>query len=1007
MGALMAARTCLSWVAVTLLVSVTAMIPLQAQATSRGTSSALLAPRSPALTALNDAPSAAGAFGSLPSTRVLDTRYGIGAAKAPVASGATRAVKVTGVGGVPATGVSAVVVNVVATAATKPGYLTGWASGTPRPGTSILNFGAGPAIANEVVLPVGADGKIALYNGAPGTVQLVVDLAGWYRAGAPSAAGAFGALRSTRVLDTRYGIGAAKAPLPASATRTVKVTGVGGVPATGVSAVVVNVTAVSATKPGYLTGWASGTGRPRTSILNFATSQTIANEVVIPVGAGGKIALYNGSPGTVHLVADLAGYYRSGLPSTTGAFGVLGAYGSTRVLDTRYGIGAATAPVASGATLTLKVTSEAGMPSAGVSAVVVNVVAVSATKPGYLTGWASGTTRPGTSIINFGAGQTIANEVVIPVGVDGKIALYNGSPGTVQLVADLAGWYRGASLPWTGPQQVVHKQSGDVIVSCAAANFCMAVDTYGNAVSWNGSAWSAAPPLLLKGGAEFLDCPTTTFCMAASAHGDASIFRSGSWTPLPPEDIGSFRVESLSCASATFCVLHRSVVTTQVFNGSSWTTHYGVLPYPRTQVSCPTNTFCVAVGENGFAAHSADGATWTRYGQIGSGEVSLVSVSCVSAQFCMASLGDGQITTFNGTGWSDPILEPGGPKGPAQIICLSTAFCLALGHPSTYVYDGNSWSGPTTSPPARGEATCGSPTFCTAFADGGDNYRFDGATWSEPTPVLPYQGILQSVSCPSISFCMAADGSNTYTYDGSAWSAPLRVTRSGAGPALVSCPSASFCLAAPVGGSDGSWTWDGTKWTAHADSTDRFFSGLSCVSPTFCLGVTVDNFAYTFNGTGWSGPRSVGNTSLVSVSCATASFCMTVSDDGEVLVLEGTTWSAGPWFNIESTFAVSCPSTSFCMVADGSAISHTYNGTAWAGQEMPTGGAFTVSCSSSTFCAAFDGTHVMTFDGTSWGPHTTLGATSTRASISCPAARTCVLVDEAGRAFYTGAMTPG
>ena len=33
------------------------------------------------------------------------------------------------------------------------------------------------------------------------------------------------------------------------------------------------------------------------------------NLAIAPVGAGGKVALYNGSAGTVHLIADLASYY--------------------------------------------------------------------------------------------------------------------------------------------------------------------------------------------------------------------------------------------------------------------------------------------------------------------------------------------------------------------------------------------------------------------------------------------------------------------------------------------------------------------------------------------------------------------------------------------------------------------------------------------------------------------------------------------------------------------------
>ena len=949
----------------------------------------------------------AGAFGVLASTRVLDTRSGIGAAKAPVASGATRAVKVTGVGGVPATGVSAVVVNVVATAATKPGYLTGWASGTTRPRTSILNFAVAQPIANEVVIPVGADGKIALYNGAPGAVHLVADLAGYYRSGTPSTAGAFGVLRSTRVLDTRYGIGAAKTPVASGATLTVKVTGVGGVPAAGVSAVVVNVVAVSATRSGWLTGWASGATRPDTSIINFPTGQAIANEVVLPVGADGKIALYDGGPGAVQVVADLAGYYRSGAPSVPGAFGVVR---PIRVLDTRLDSGADQGrPLRAGATLAVQVAGFHGVPTAGVSAVVVNVVTTAATKPGYLTGWANGTTRPRTSIINFGAGRAIANEVVLPVGADGKIALYNGAPGTVHVVVDPAGYYRSeASLSWTGPQQVAHRQSGEVSVSCAAVNFCMAVDRVGNALRWNGSAWSA--PQLIGEGADVIDCPSTTFCVAVSMSGYVATFRSGSWThDRLYDEIGFDAPVALSCASATFCVLTwggRVVV----FNGSSWVEKTSHLPDARQNVSCPTNTFCVAVGPNGFAAHSTDGATWTGYGQIASG-ADLHSVSCVSAQFCMAGVGNGKVTTFNSTTWSDPqtVVEAGGPNVPLDpIICVSTTFCLAFGQSSTYVYDGNSWSGPSALA-AEGAvmASCGSPTFCTAFAGDGDNYRFNGAAWSGPTPVLPYQGILWSVSCPSISFCMAADGSNTYTFNGSAWSAPMQVTHDSdwnVGPAQVSCTSDSFCLAVPINGGSSSWTWDGAHWTAHADLTRRNFSGLSCVSPTFCLGVTHDNLAYTFNGTGWSAGSSVKDSNtLTSVSCATTSFCM-ATDYNSAFVFNGTTWSGATHVSDAELSVVSCPSTTFCMALDDSEGSHIYNGTTWSSRQLPSWGWRDVSCSSSTFCAAFtvNGDEVFTFDGTSWGASTPLDI-SPFSVISCAAARTCVVVNQDGQAFYSSA----
>ena len=50
-----------------------------------------------------------------------------------------------------------------------------------------------------------------------------------------------------------------------------------------------------------------------------------------------------------------------------------------------------------------------------------------------------------TSNLNFQAGQNIPNLVVVPVGADGKIQLFNGSTGTVQLLADVTGYILGSA----------------------------------------------------------------------------------------------------------------------------------------------------------------------------------------------------------------------------------------------------------------------------------------------------------------------------------------------------------------------------------------------------------------------------------------------------------------------------------------------------------------------------------------------------------------------------------
>jgi len=110
-------------------------------------------------------------------------------------------------------------------------------------------------------------------------------------------------------------------------------------------------------------------------------------------------------------------------------------------LDTRVGTGAAKAPVGAGQTLVLTVASAGGLPGSGMSAVVLNITATGVTKPGYLTAWADGASRPSTSNLNFVAGQTVPNLVIVPVGA-GKVDIYNGGSGTVQVIADTSGYFK-------------------------------------------------------------------------------------------------------------------------------------------------------------------------------------------------------------------------------------------------------------------------------------------------------------------------------------------------------------------------------------------------------------------------------------------------------------------------------------------------------------------------------------------------------------------------------------
>jgi hypothetical protein len=254
-------------------------------------------------------PTPGAAYTPLPPSRLLDTRTGNGAPAQRVQAGGTLFLQVAGRGGVPATGVSAVALNVTVTEPDAVGFLAVYPSGQTRPLVSNLNYGPGDTVANVVVVKVGPDGRLGLYNNG-GSTNVIADVAGWYGADGTTPVGTYTALPPSRILDTRAGNGAPTARVGPGGTLSLQVTGRGGVPTGAVGAVVLNVTVTDPTGVSFLTAWPSGTPRPVASNLNYGPGQTVPNLVIVQVGAGGRIDLFNNS-GSAHLVADVAGWYGS------------------------------------------------------------------------------------------------------------------------------------------------------------------------------------------------------------------------------------------------------------------------------------------------------------------------------------------------------------------------------------------------------------------------------------------------------------------------------------------------------------------------------------------------------------------------------------------------------------------------------------------------------------------------------------------------------------------------
>ena len=226
--------------------------------------------------------------------RVLDTRVG----GAPVGASQTIDVQIAGTARVPV-GATAAVLNVTATDAVAPGYLTVFPSDRSRPLVSSVNFEAGVARPNTVIAPIGADGKIKVFAFAQ--THVIVDVMGWFGAAGQSE---YVEIPSSRVLDSRL---PANGGAKLAAGGTIHLPIVGQIVPPNARSVVLNVTATDPDEAGYLTVYPGGAARPATSNVNYLKGQTIPNAVIVGLGPTGTIDVF--SFATSHVIVDVVGYF--------------------------------------------------------------------------------------------------------------------------------------------------------------------------------------------------------------------------------------------------------------------------------------------------------------------------------------------------------------------------------------------------------------------------------------------------------------------------------------------------------------------------------------------------------------------------------------------------------------------------------------------------------------------------------------------------------------------------
>lgn len=373
-----------------------------------------------------------GGFTAVTPARILDTRTGNGAPIAKVGADETIELQVAGRGGIPAAGVAAVAVNLTVTEPTAVGFVTAYPAGEPRPLASNTNFVAGQTVATAAVIKLGAGGRIALVN-SHGSSHLVVDVTGWH-ASARATGSSYTPVTPARVLDTRAG-----QPLGPGGTVTVPISQA----PPGVSAVALNVTGTQPTADTFLAVYPAAESQPPTSSLNLVPGQTRANLVAVKV-SNNAVKIYNLS-GATHVVVDLLGYWA---PSSVGRMQPLS---PTRVLDTRTGLGAAKAPLAREATTVLQFPGPSSVPVGKATAVVLTVTVTQPATDGWLVVYPGDAGLPLASNVNYTAGATVPNLVIVPLDDLGRVKIYS-SGGPVEVIVDVVGWFDRAvdKLPLSG-----------------------------------------------------------------------------------------------------------------------------------------------------------------------------------------------------------------------------------------------------------------------------------------------------------------------------------------------------------------------------------------------------------------------------------------------------------------------------------------------------------------------------------------------------------------------------
>ena len=362
----------------------------------------------------------AGWFTPVAPTMLLNTQTGVGTATPYVLAHNGRLdLPVLGRAGVPAEGVSAVVLSLRTTCAARTVRLSVKPSLAAGAGETLRLRAHSPGQALTVVAP-GRDGQVSVTNSG-GAAPVTVDVVGYFTTGSGSAPASGSGYVPVRPVT----VAGAGTPLSVSGPTPVSLaTSASPVPA-GAVAAWLQVRTRGDSQAQRLWVWADGAKRPLPPQIVTTPRQISTHRVLVPLGANDRIDLAADAPGLVSV--SVTGY------QVTGTGARWHTDGPRQLLSGKV--------LAPGAVLRQPVAGHTvGVPPRA-RYVVVQLGVRAQSEASRLSVYAADASRPRTADLVTAAGTPGTSMVVVRLSPTGAIRVHNGR-GRAAVTMDVVGWLR-------------------------------------------------------------------------------------------------------------------------------------------------------------------------------------------------------------------------------------------------------------------------------------------------------------------------------------------------------------------------------------------------------------------------------------------------------------------------------------------------------------------------------------------------------------------------------------